>query len=113
VESSPAEVKDTIDIPGIAVQPASPIPTPKVEEDVVAKIEEPVTPAPVEEPKTEDVSVPESVESQVPAPVEDKIEAVEPLPLVPQVEEQIPAPTETPAQVIMNPVCLFLIGMPK
>jgi hypothetical protein len=113
VESSPAEVKDTIDVPGIAVQPASPIPTPKVEEDVVAKIEEPVTPAPVEEPKTEDVSVPEPVESQVPAPVENKIEAVEPLPLVPQVEEQIPAPTETPAQVIMNPVCLFLIGMPR
>lgn len=104
VESIPAEPKDTIDIPGIAVQPASPIPTPKVEEDVVAKIEQPVTPAPVEEPKIEDVGVPEPVEAQEPALVEEEkteapIQAVEPEPLIPQIEDQVPAPTETPAQV--------------
>lgn len=111
MEISPAEPKDTIDVPGIAVQPASPIPTPKVEEDVVAKIEQPVAPAPVEEPKTEDVGVPEPVEAEIPAPVE-KIEAVEPLTLIPQVEEQVPASTETPAQV-MDPNHFSLIRMPK
>lgn len=109
VESIPAEPKDTIDIPGIAVQPASPIPTPKVEEDVVAKIEQPVTPAPVEEPNAENVGVPEPVEAQEPAPVEEEkteapIQAVEPVPLVPQIEDQVPAPTETPAQIEPEPV---------
>jgi hypothetical protein len=104
VESIPAEPKDTIDIPGIAVQPASPIPTPKIEEDVVAKVEQPVTPAPVEEPNAENVGVPEPVGAPEPALVEEEktetaIQAVEPVPLVSQIEDQVPAPTETPAQV--------------
>lgn len=111
VESLPAEPKDTIDIPGIAVQPASPIPTPKVEEDVVAKIEQPVAPAPIEEPKTGDIAVPEAVEAQVPTLVEEKtvapIEAIESVPLVPHVEEHVALPTETPAQVI-DPKPIFL-----
>jgi hypothetical protein len=103
VESTPAEPKETIDIPGIAIQPTSPIPTPKVEEDVVVKIEQPLTPSPVEGPKTEDVVVPEPVEAQEPALIVEKteapIQAAEPVPLVPQTEDQVPAPTETPAQV--------------
>jgi hypothetical protein len=111
VESAPAEPKDLIDVPGVTVQPASPIPTPKAEEDVVAKVEEPETPAPVEEPKTEDVGVSKPVETQVPSPVEEKteapIDAVEPVLPVPQVEEQVPAPVETPAQVIdCRPICV-------
>jgi hypothetical protein len=104
VESAPAEPKDLIDVPGVSDQPASPVPTPKVEEGVVAKTEEPETPAPIEEPKTEDVGVPKPVETQVPSLVEEKtespIDAVEPGLPVPQVEEQVPAPIEIPAQVI-------------
>lgn len=103
MENAPAEPKDLIDVPGVTVQPASPIPTPKVEEAVAAKIEEPETPAPVEEPKTEGVGVPKPVETEVPSLVEEKTEApiaaVEPILPVPQVEEQVPAPIEIPAQV--------------
>ncbi|PNF35882.1 hypothetical protein B7P43_G08578 [Cryptotermes secundus] len=115
VESIPAEPKDTIDIPGIAVQPASPVPTPKVEEDVVAKIEEPVTPAPVEEPKIEDAGVPEAVEAQEPALVEEEkteapIQAVEPVPLI---EDQVPAPPETPAQIEPVPVQTSEVKTPE
>lgn len=107
VESAPAEPKDLIDVPGVSDQPASPIPTPKVEEGVVAKVEEPETPAPIEEPKTEDAEVPKPVETQVPSLVEEKtespIDAVEPGLPVPQVEEQVPAPIEIPAQVEPEP----------
>jgi hypothetical protein len=111
VESAPAEPKDVIDVPGITIQPASPIPTPKVEEGAVAQIEEPETPAPVEEPKAEDVGIPKPVEAQVPSLVEEKTEAhiatVEPVLSVPQVEEQVSAPIEIPAQVIDHrPICL-------
>jgi hypothetical protein len=98
VESIPAEPKDTTDIP---VQLTSPLATPK---DVV-KIEQPLTPDPVEEPKTEDTGVPKPVEAQEPALVmeektEAPIQAVEPVPQVPQIEDEVSAPTETPAQVI-------------
>ena len=111
MESAPAEPKDLIDVPDVTVQPASPIPAPKVEEDVVAKVEEPETPAPVEEPKTEDVGVSKPVETQVPSLAEEKpeapIDAVEPVLPVPQVEEQVPAPIEIPAEVIdCRPVCV-------
>lgn len=122
MESAPAELKDVIDVPGVTVQPASPIPTPKVEEDTVAKIEELEISAPIEEPKTEDVEIPKPVEAQAPSLVEEKteapIEAVEPVLPVPQVEEQVPASIEIPAQVInCKPICLrrncSVIGLPE
>lgn len=117
VESAPAEPKDLIDVPGVTVQPASPIPTPKVEEGVVAKVEEPETPAPVEEPKTEDVGVSKPVETQVPSLVEEKteapVDAVEPVLPVPQVEEPVPAPIEIPAQVEPEPLPMSDIKTPE
>jgi len=117
VESAPAEPKDLIDVPGVTVQPASPIPTPKVEEGVVAKVEEPETPAPVEEPKTEDGGVSKPVETQVPSAVEEKteapVDAVEPVLPVPQVEEPVPAAIEIPAQVEPEPLPMSDIKTPE